>query len=121
MCLVCDFSILALGTPMPAARSAFCLCFVCSVLLLVVVLSCEPKQNQGQRLVDRKLVHAPPPSPSNFTAGRPKAALLFFCFFFGYFRCGVPLIIVILIIYKYKNSYKKMLNVRLGADHLYGK
>ena len=47
------------------------------------------------KLVDRKL-----PS-SNFIAGRPKAALLFW--FFGDFRCDVPLFIVILIIYNYKN------------------
>ena len=31
--------------------------------------------------------------PSNFIAGRPKVALLFW--FFGGFRCGVPLFIVI--------------------------
>ena len=49
-------------------------------------------------LVDRKLVEA----PSNFIAGRPKAAVL--CFdSFGDFRCDVPLFIVILVIYKYKN------------------
>ena len=35
--------------------------------------------------------------PSNFIAGRPKAALLFW--FFGGFRCGVPLFIVLLVIY----------------------
>ena len=35
--------------------------------------------------------------PSNFIAGRPKAALLFWIF--GGFRCGVPLFIVILVIY----------------------
>ena len=56
-------------------------------------------------LVDNKLVQAPPPSPphplSNFIAGRPKAALLFW--FFGYFRCGVSLFIVIRVIYKYRN------------------
>ena len=40
---------------------------------VVIVLSDEPRQNQGQGLVDRKLVKA----PSNFIAGRPKAALLF--------------------------------------------
>ena len=34
---------------------------------------------------------------SNFYAGRPKAALLFW--FFGGFRCGVPLFIVMLVIY----------------------
>ena len=32
-----------------------------------------------------------------FIAGRPKAALLFW--FFGGFRCGVPLFIVMLVIY----------------------
>ena len=48
-------------------------------------------------MVDRKQVKA----PSKFIAGRPKAALLFW--FFGDFRCDVPLFIVILVIYKYKN------------------
>ena len=38
---------------------------------------------------------------SDFIAGRPKAALLFW--FFGDFRCGVSLFIVIRIIYKYRN------------------
>ena len=42
----------------------------------------------------------PPPSlDSNFIAGRPKAALLFW--FFDDFRCGV--LMVILVIYKYKS------------------
>ena len=54
--------------------------------------------NQG--LVDRELVKDHPP-PCNFIAGRPTAALL--CSFFGDFRCGAPLFIVILVIYKYKN------------------
>ena len=35
--------------------------------------------------------------PSNFIAGRPKSALLFW--YFGDFRCGVPLFIVIFVIY----------------------
>ena len=48
-------------------------------------------------LVMLKLVEA----PSNFIAGRPKVALLFW--FFGDFWCGLPLFIVILVIYKYKN------------------
>ena len=34
---------------------------------------------------------------SNFIAGRPNAALLFL--FFGGFRCGVPLFIVMLVVY----------------------
>ena len=38
-----------------------------------------------------------PPPPSNFTAGHPKAALLFW--FFGDFKCGVPLLIAIHDIY----------------------
>ena len=56
-------------------------------------MSEEPRQNQGRGLVDRKLVEA----PSNFIAGRPKTALLFW--FFGGFRCGVPLFIFILVIF----------------------
>ena len=48
-------------------------------------------------MVDRKLVKP----PSNFIAGRPTAALLFW--FFGGFRCGALLFMVILVIYKYKN------------------
>ena len=78
--------------------------FVCVLfalfLLFVIVLFGEPKQNQGRGLVDRKLVQAPSPS-SNFIAGRPKASFLFL--FFGDFRCGVLLFMVILVIYKYQN------------------
>ena len=40
-------------------------------------------------------------APSNFIAGRPKAALLFW--FFGDFRCGALLFMVVHVIYKYKN------------------
>ena len=43
----------------------------------------------------------PPPPPVIFIAGRPKAALLFW--FFGDFRCGAVLFMVIHVIYKYKN------------------
>ena len=39
--------------------------------------------------------------PVIFTAGCPKAALLFW--FFGDFRCGALLFMVIHVIYKYKN------------------
>ena len=56
------------------------------------------RENKGRELVDRKLVEAHPhPRPSNFSAGRPNAALLFW--FFGDFRCGVLLFIVILVCY----------------------
>ena len=44
---------------------------------VVFVLSDKPRQNQGRGLVDRKLVKAPPPTPSNFIAGRLKRL---FCF-----------------------------------------
>ena len=43
----------------------------------------------------------PPPPPVIFIAGRPKAALLFW--FFGDFRCGALLFILIYVRYKYKN------------------
>ena len=45
------------------------------------------------------LVEAP---PVIFIAGRRKAALLFW--FFGDFRCGALLFMVIHVIYKYKNK-----------------
>ena len=51
----------------------------------------------------------PPPPPVIFIAGRPKAALLFW--FFGDFRCGALLFMVIHVIYKYKigkNSPSRM-------------
>ena len=94
--LVCDFSTVATCPSIPATRFAFCLCFI---VLFFVALSCEPKQNQGRGLVDRKPVQPPPPQVI-FIAGRPKAALLFW--FFGDFRCGALLFMVIDVIYKYK-------------------
>ena len=94
---MCDSSIVASCPAIPAARFAFGFCFILFVSVVRGCFSGEPKQNQGQGLVDRKLIQA----PSNFFAGRPKAALLFWLF--SYFRCGVPLFIVILVIYTYKN------------------
>ena len=70
-------------------------------VFVVTVLSDEPKQNKGRGLDDSKLVNPPPHTQSNFIAGRPKAALIFW--FFGGFRIGVPLSIIILVIYKYNN------------------
>ena len=90
--LVCDSSIVTTCPSIPAARFVFRLCFIRFLLLFLVVLSGEPRRNQGQGLVDRKLVKA----PSNFIAGRPKAALLFW--FFGDFRCRALLFMVILVI-----------------------
>ena len=51
-------------------------------------------RKEGRTKGEGKLVK----TPSNFIAGRPKAALLLW--FFDDFRCGVLLFIVILVIYK---------------------
>ena len=56
-------------------------------------MSEEPRQNKGRGSVGHELVEAP---PSNFIAGHPKVALLFW--FFGDFRRGVLIFIVILVI-----------------------
>ena len=52
-----------------------------------------PGRGWWRGLVDRRLVEA----PGGFIAVRPRAALLFW--FFGGFRCGVPLFIVMLDVY----------------------
>ena len=95
ICRVCDLALWppALQYQLPALPFV-CVLFVL-LLLFVVVLSGEPRQNHGRGFDD-------PPTPSNFIAGRPKAALLFW--FMGDFRCGVSLFIVIRVIYKYRNG-----------------
>ena len=99
---ICFIRVLALRPPvlqfeLPALLLV-CVLFVL-FLLFVIVLSGEPRQKQGRGLVDRKLVQAPPPPPPViFIAGRPKAALL--VWFFGDFRCGALLFMVIHVIYK---------------------
>ena len=101
MCLFPLYVMLALWPPVLQFQLP-ALLFVCVLfvlfLSLVDVLSDELKQNQGRGLVDRKLVQAP---QYFFIAGRTKAALLFW--FFGDFRCGALLFMVIHVIYKYKN------------------
>ena len=82
----------------PAARFAFCLCFIRFVFVVRCFFSGEPKQNQGRGLVNRKLVQDRPPPPFNFITSRPKAAFLFW--FFGGLRCGMWLCIVILVRFK---------------------
>ena len=94
-CLVCNSSIVATCPPIPAAHFAFrfvlySFCF----FLFVVFVSGEPGQKQGRGLVEFK-------PPVIFIAGTPKAALLLW--FFGDFRCGALLFVVIHVIYKYKN------------------
>ena len=58
-------------------------------------MSEEPGRSWGGGLVGRILVEA----PSSFIAGHPKAALLFW--FFGNFRCGVPLFVVVPVVYAF--------------------
>ena len=77
----------------PAARFVFLLvlysfCFCCSYLFFV---NQSRAKSEGWSTINefKSLI--------NFIAGRPKAALLFW--FFGGFRCGVPLFTVILVIY----------------------
>ena len=74
-------------------------------------MSEKPRQNRGQGLVDRKLVEA----PINFIAGRSKAVLLLW--FFGDFRCGVLLFIVILVIYIYIYIYGPF-SVKTGLNYI---
>ena len=79
----------------------FALCFIRFVFVVRSCLSGEPKQNLGRGLIDHKQFQAPspppPPPPNNFIDGRPKAALLLSVF--DGFRCSVPLLVVVLVIY----------------------
>ena len=79
------------------SRFAFRLCFIRFVLLFLVVLSGEPKTEPRAR-VGRPQTGSSPPVISLLAVPRR-----LFCFwFFGDFRCGVLLFMVILVIYKYK-------------------
>ena len=60
-CLVCDSRIVATCPIIPAARFDFRFCFIRFVLLFEVVLSGEPKLNQGRGFFDCKLVQVPLP------------------------------------------------------------
>ena len=57
--------------------------------------------------------------PLIFIAGRPGAALLFW--FFGDFRCGALLFMVIHVVCGYKGGWKWLLSVGLACGHLFGK
>ena len=95
ICLVCNFSIVAIcpSTQLPA------LLFVC--VLFFVVYRCFIWRTKAElrARVGRPQTSSSP--PVIFIAGRPKAALLFW--FFGDFRCGALLFMVIHVIYRYKN------------------
>ena len=59
------------------------------------------QSDQGSRArIGRPQTSSSPSPPVIFIAGRPKAALLFW--FFGDFKCGALLFMVIHVIYKYK-------------------
>ena len=95
ICLVCNFLHCGHLSFNPAARFAFRLCFV------FAVCSCFIWRTRAElrARVGRPQTSSSP--PVIFIAGRLKAALLFW--FFGDFRCGALLFVVIHVIYKYKN------------------
>ena len=72
-----------------------CVLFVLFLLFVVVFLG---NQSRTKARVGPPQTSSRP--PVTFIAGRPKAALLFW--FFGDFRCGALLFMVIHVIYKYK-------------------
>ena len=99
ICLACDSSIVATCPSIPAASFAFCSCFVRFILvLLFVVLSVEPKQNQGRGLVDSKLVNPPPPVISLLAV-----SWRLLCFGVLVILDVACLLMAILVIYEYKN------------------
>ena len=77
------------------------LLFVCVLfvlfLLYVVVFLMNQSRTKGEGWSTENLFKP----PSNYIAGRPKAALLFELF--GDFSCDVLLYIVLLVIYNYRN------------------
>ena len=73
-------------------------CFIRFVFCCLYLL-CLVNQSRNKARVGPPQT-SPSPPPSNFIAGRPKAALLFG--FFSDFRCRVLFFIVNLVTYKYK-------------------
>ena len=66
---------------------------------IVKILSALKQAKNSCKLLHNLTLSDKP--PSNFIAGRPKAAHLFW--FFGDFRCGALLLMLFHVIYKYKN------------------
>ena len=95
--------ILALWPPVLQSSCPLCFLLVFYSFLFcfffVVVRSCFSGEAELRARVGRPQTSSSP--PVIFIAGRPKAALLFW--FFGDFRCGALLFMVIHVIYKYKN------------------
>ena len=73
---ICLIRILALSSPVLQFQLPVCVLLVLFVLI-VVVLSGEPRQTKGKGWSTTNLFKLPP-TPSNFIAGRPRAALFFF-------------------------------------------
>ena len=107
VCLVRDSSIVATYPSIPAARFASRLCFIRKVVVVGTCFIWRTKAEARARVGRPQTSSSPHPLPSNFIAGRRKAALLLW--FFGDFRCGVLLFMVILIIsvHNSKKSRKK--------------
>ena len=64
------------------------------------LISEEPRQRKGRGSVDRKLVEA----PSNFIAGRPKAAPLFW------------FSVVLDVVFRYLSLFLLYINIKLGKN-----
>ena len=95
ICLVCNFSIVATcpSIQLPA------LLFVYVLFLLFVDFFIWRTKAELRARVGQPQTSSSP--PVIFIADRPKAALLLW--FFGDFRCGALLFVVIHVIYKYRN------------------
>ena len=82
------------------------------ILLFVVLLSDEPRQNQGRGLVDRKLVQAPPPPPPF-----PPVILLLavprrlFCF---------GSLVVLDVVFRYLSLFLLYINLKIGKIDVKG-
>ena len=77
------------------------LLFACALFVLFLLFVVVSPVNQGRTKGEGWSTTNKFKPPSNFIAGRPKAALLFW--FFGDFRCGALLVMVIHVIYRYTN------------------
>ena len=77
------------------------LLFACALFVLILLFEVFSPVNQGRTKGEGWSTQTSSSPPVIFIAGRPKAALLFW--FFGDFRCGALLFMVIHVLYKYKN------------------
>ena len=73
-------------------------------IFVVIVLSDEPRQNQGRGLVDRELVKAPPPYPSNLLLAVPRRL-----FYFGS-------LVVLDVVFRYLSLFLLYTNMKIGKN-----